>query len=121
MISALSARSSTVVSAALLRLTAAVAVESVALAKSSTDVPATLLVALIGGGGGPLLLLLELLAVASINRSSSGSGASLFLRGGCPPEVAHQLLGLEEQNLKMLFHHWWCLLPSAFSTVALTT
>ena len=56
MISALSARSSTGVSAVLLRLTAAVAVESVALAKSSTDVPATLLVALIGGGGGPLLL-----------------------------------------------------------------
>ena len=71
-----SARSSTDVSAALLKL-AALAAGPVVSARSSTDVSAALLVTRIGGAVA--LLELELLAVVSINRSSSGSGATLFL------------------------------------------
>ena len=79
-------------------------------ARSSTEVSAALLVTRVGGtivsGAGALLELefpavaRELPAVASISKSSSGSGVALFLFGvavsGCDPEAAGSAaLGLE--------------------------
>ena len=85
-----SAKSSTGVLAALLRLVAAARTSVGASAKSSTVVSAVLFVTRVGGtavsGAGALLELerpavAELLAVASISKSSSGSGIVLFLLG----------------------------------------